>query len=186
MDDAQWGRIADRIESTWPGEAGWGDSYRDELGGLSPEAVERALDDLLIEYRNGPPPPDVVRRHAAAIPADELAPPDPAGWQEAPAGAGEGAAPEPATPSHSRPAQEVPPESRLATVALILGAAGLVTVPIVVSVIAIVVANRALAEIEANPGLGGAQRARTGRLLGYIELTLVALTIVLGVVIALS
>ena len=89
-------------------------------------------------------------------------------------------------PPRTRPAQDAPPASRRATAALILGTAGLVTVPVVVSIIAIVTANRALAEIEENPGLGGAQRARTGRLLGYIELAVVALTIVVGVIIALS
>lgn len=175
MNDEQWRRIAGRIESTWPG-ASAGEGYRAELGDMPPGAVERALDELLIEYRNAAPPADVVRRHAAAVSADAAV---------VGASAGE---PPPTTPppTHTRPAQDAPPESRRATAALILGTAGLVTVPVVVSIIAIVTANRALAEIEENPGLGGAQRARTGRMLGYIELTIVALAIVIGVIIALS
>ncbi len=193
MSDEQWRRIADRIESTWPGEPGAGDRYREELGDLDPEAVDAALDGLLIDHRNAAPPPGVVRDAVEALPAGETddggsgagAAAEPGGgWDtaDAPAGRAGPGAPPPA----SRPVAGPRPESRRATVALILGAAGFVTIPVVVSVIAIVVANQALREIAADPELAGEQRARVGRVLGYIELTVVALTVLIGVLVAVT
>ncbi len=103
---------------------------------------------------------------------------DPAAWDPGPDPPGTGA-PAPV----SRPASAAPVESRRATVALILGAAGFVTIPILVSTAAIVVANQALREIAADPGLAGEQRARVGRALGWIELAIIAITIVVAVIV---
>lgn len=193
MHDEQWRRIADRIESTWPGEPGEGDRYREELADLDPQAVDAALDSLLIDHRNAAPSPRVVRERVAELPPEEM-PGETSGWGEDPSSSEwsseetppEAAAPTAPAPGRSRPVEDAPTESRRATVALILGAAGFVTVPLVVSVIAIVVANGALAEIEADPSLGGAQRARIGRLLGWIGITIAVLTVVIGVIVGLT
>lgn len=75
---------------------------------------------------------------------------------------------------------QAPARSSKATVALILGAASLVTIPLVVAVIAIVVANRALEEIARTPGLGGGRRARVGRGLASAELVIVAVVVVVA------
>ncbi len=182
MTDDEWGGIAERIASTWPTDAGDPARYRDELDHLDPAAVEAALDDMLIEYRTEAPPPGAVRARAEAVPAAEVAPFEPAGGGEGPA------AQEPAAPAPRGRTPEPGPEreSARATVALILGVAGLVTLPLVVSVAAIVVARSALAEIAADPGLGGERRARTGMLLGWIGLGILALTIVVGVIVGLT
>lgn len=158
MREDEWRRIADRIESTWPGEPGAGERYRSALDDLAPEAVHEALDGLLISHRTEAPSPRAVR--AAARDLEAPSTPDPA----------------------SRPASGRPPESRRATLALILGVAGLITVPVLVSAAAVVVGTSALREIDATPGLGGARRARTGRVLGWIGLAMMAVAIAVGVV----
>lgn len=59
-----------------------------------------------------------------------------------------------------------------ATVALVLGVLGLVVVPYLLSIAAIVVANRADRVADALPGAPGRSAARTGRILGYVGLGL--------------
>jgi hypothetical protein len=175
--DDEWRDIADRMDSTWPTAPGATAEYRDDLDHLRPAAVEKAIDELLIEYRTEPPPARVLRARAEEVAPDVGTPFEPSVWDDD----------EPSVPT-SEPRRrdpetsEPPPrQSRTATVALILGMAGLFTVPLLVSTAAILVARRALAEIEADPGLGGAQRARTGRLLGWIGLSVMATVIVVGV-----
>lgn len=186
--DDEWGEIADRIASTWPTDAGDPARYRDELDHLDPGAVEAALDELLIEYRTEAPPARVLRERAEAVPPAELAPYEPSVWDdEEPQGRQQPGGPTAATPPSRRTPEAAPArESTRATVALVLGVVGLVTFPVVVSVAAIVVANTALAQIAADPGLGGERRARTGRLLGFIGLAIVAMTIAIGVVVGLT
>jgi hypothetical protein len=181
MTEEQWRRIADRIESTWPGEPDAAEAYRSDLDPLDPDAVERALDDLLIDHRNEAPPPRVVRDRAREI-ASAGGPSQASDYDAAanapPPTLGDGPAttPPPGTP---------PRESRRATVALILGVGGLVTIPIILSVAAIVVANGALAEIARTPGLGGEKRARVGRVLGWIGIGIMVVTVIVGLVLGL-
>jgi hypothetical protein len=59
-----------------------------------------------------------------------------------------------------------------ATIALVLGVLGLVAVPYLVSIAAIVVANRADRVADALPGAPGRSAARMGRILGYVGLGL--------------
>lgn len=177
MTDDEWRRIADRIGSTWPGPASDAARYRDDLGDLPFEAVEQALDDLLIEYRNEAPPPRTVRGRArSAAPADDGLDheDDDVAVVDGPEG---GDVPE--SPAGDE-APEGPRESQRATVALILGVAGLITIPIVFSVAAIVVGTRALRDIEATPGLGGATRARLGRALGWFGIAVMAIIVIVG------
>ena len=74
-------------------------------------------------------------------------------------------------------------ESGRATAAVVLGVAGLFLLPLVCSVMAIRVGGQALREIEADPDLGGADRARAGRALGWIGLVAWAAAVVLAIVI---
>lgn len=179
MTEDAWRRIADRIESTWPGPAGAADRYRDQLDDLDPESVEQALDGLLIEYRNEAPSPRVVRERAREIPPDADGPSESPGYDaatDAPASTVEG------DPLLAPSAGEPRRESQKATVALILGVAGLITIPIVLSVAAVIVGNRALDEIARSPGLGGARKARTGRVLGWIGLAIMVITVIVALV----
>jgi hypothetical protein len=57
-----------------------------------------------------------------------------------------------------------------ATVAFVLGLLGLVAVPYLLSVAAIVIANRADHVADALPGAPGRSAARAGRVLGYVGL----------------
>lgn len=181
MTDDEWARIADRIASTWPGPDGDAEGYREHLDDLPPEAVERALDDLLIEYRNEPPPPRAVRERALDAPGAVA----PAGRDRDDGEADDGAG-EPVEAYRSEGAPEGPRQSPKATVALILGVAGLITIPIVFSIAAIVVGTRALREIAASPGLGGATRARLGRALGWFGIAVMAIVVVVGLVVGQS
>ena len=182
MTDDDWRRIADRIASTWPGPVGAGDRYRDHLDDLDPDAVEEALDGLLIEYRNEAPPPRVVREHAREITPGGHAPPASSAYDQAAEAPVATVGDDPVLAPPDAPSRE----SRRATVALILGVAGLVTIPIVLSVAAILVGNRALDEIARIPGLGGERRARTGRVLGWIGLAIMAITVIIGFVAGLT
>lgn len=175
MTDDEWRDISDRIASTWPTAPGAVDGYRDDLDDLDPTAVERAIDDLLIDHRNEPPPARVLRARAEQVAPQVAAPYEPSAW--------DGEAPSAAGPRRRQPetSQEPERQSKTATVALILGLAGLFTLPLIVSTAAILVARRALSEIEADPDLGGGQRARIGRLLGWIGLSVMAIVIIVGV-----
>ncbi|WP_217915380.1 DUF4190 domain-containing protein [Miltoncostaea marina] len=77
-------------------------------------------------------------------------------------------------------------ESGRATAALVLGVAGLFLLPLVCSVMAIRVGGQALREIEAHPDLGGAERARAGRALGWIGIVAWLAAVVLAIVILAS
>jgi hypothetical protein len=74
-----------------------------------------------------------------------------------------------------------------ATVALVLGALGLVVVPVLLSIAAIVVAGRADRVADAHPGAPGRGSARAGRILGYFGLAFwVLLPLLFVLVFALS
>ena len=48
------------------------------------------------------------------------------------------------------------------------------------------VLSRMAAQFAADPELGGEQRARVGRALGFVELTVVAITILTGIIVAVT
>jgi hypothetical protein len=71
-----------------------------------------------------------------------------------------------------------PESSGKALASLILGIAGLVVCPFVCSILAIVFATQARAEIAASRGrLGGAQNAQVGLILGWVGLAISAIGI---------
>ncbi len=203
MRDDQWRDIADRIESTWPGEPGLGDTYRDELDGMRPEVVEAAIDALLIDHRNKAPSPSTVRRAAegleAETPVEEAEAPD-TEWSDPPsapaADAGADTPPPPPAPAAEdtgpvapdvAPEDEVPlpdaaDEKRAAgkaTLGLILGIAGFVTIPLIVATAAILVSRWALKDIRSlGPGTPGEGRAQLGMFLGFIGLIVYIVVIV--------
>lgn len=210
MRDDRWRDIADRIESTWPGEPGLGDSYRDDLDDLRPEVVEAAIDALLIDHRNAAPSPSAVRRAAegleAETPVEEAEEPD-TEWSDPPA-AGSDAPPPPPPPPADGPAPAAtdagPVEARRpdvtdpdaaaaartkagkkATLALILGVAAFVTLPLIVASAAILVSRSALRDVRAlGPDTPGEGRAQLGMILGWIALALYLVVIIAGVVAA--
>ena len=180
MTDDEWGGIAERIASTWPTGAADPARYRAALDHLDPAAVEAGLDALLLDPRTGAPPTAVLRERAEGVAPAAIAPVGPVACDDdARPGTGD-------PPAGRRPEPGPERRSTRATAALVLGVAGLVTIPVVVSVAALVVARGALAEIAADPGLGGARRARTGRALGWIGLAIMAVTIVVGIVAGLA
>ena len=70
-----------------------------------------------------------------------------------------------------------------AIVSLVLGITGLFVLPLVLSVLAIVFARRAQAEIGATPGLGGRGIARAGEILGWIGVAIGILTVLVLVLV---
>ncbi|WP_022927080.1 DUF4190 domain-containing protein [Patulibacter americanus] len=73
-----------------------------------------------------------------------------------------------------------------ATVALVLGVLGVVALPYVLSILAIVLANRADQVADALPGAPGRSSARTGRVLGYVGLGLWTIVPLLALLLAAS
>jgi hypothetical protein len=68
-----------------------------------------------------------------------------------------------------QPYQPQQDSSGKALASLILGICGLVVCPLVCSILAIVLANQAYAEIDASRGrLGGRQNAQVGLILGWV------------------
>jgi small-conductance mechanosensitive channel len=79
-----------------------------------------------------------------------------------------------------QPYQPQQESSGKAMAALILGICGLVVCPLVCSILAIVFANQAHAEIDASRGrLGGRQNAQVGLILGWVGVALVVVGVLL-------
>src|SRR5690606_37712067 len=72
------------------------------------------------------------------------------------------------------------PESGVATAAVIFGVVGIVAFPIVGPLVAVPRGNRALREIADDPALGGAERARLGRVLGWVGIGVFATAVIIG------
>jgi Domain of unknown function (DUF4190) len=73
-----------------------------------------------------------------------------------------------------QPYQPQQESSGKAMAALILGICGLVVCPLICSILAVVFATQARAEIRASGGrLGGAQNAQVGLILGWVGVALV-------------
>jgi hypothetical protein len=77
------------------------------------------------------------------------------------------------TPARSR-------TSGYAIASLVLGIVGLVAVPFVASVLAIVFGGSARRSIAADPSLDGAELARVGVILGWVGVTLAAAGVIIG------
>jgi hypothetical protein len=83
-----------------------------------------------------------------------------------------------------QPYQPQQESSGKAMAALILGICGLVVCPLVCSILAIVFAVQARAEIRASGGrLGGAQNAQVGLILGWVGVALVVVGVLLVLVV---
>lgn len=69
-----------------------------------------------------------------------------------------------------------------AIVSLVLGILGIIACPLVLSIPAVIVGNRARATIRENPELEGDPMARAGVILGWIGIALAGVGIAIGVI----
>lgn len=91
----------------------------------------------------------------------------------------------PGRPAPASVANDVSSSSGKATASLILGIIGIVLIPIIAPIAAIVLGRRAKDEIAANPGMTGAGLAQAGVVLGWVSLGLFALFFVIAFAMAL-
>lgn len=91
----------------------------------------------------------------------------------------------PGRPAPTAAVNDASASSGKATAALILGIIGLILIPLIAPIAAIIVGRRAKDEIAANPGMTGAGLAQAGVVLGWVSLGLTALFFVIGFAMAL-
>jgi hypothetical protein len=107
-------------------------------------------------------------------------------WAQSPPPYGQ--APPPYGPGPGAPYGYPPTAPSGATTALVLGILSLIFCPVLLSIPAIVIGRRAMAEAEALPGQPGRGAAQTGMVLGWVTLGLavVGLLLVIAVTVAAS
>lgn len=172
MQEQEWQRIRARMESTWPipelPELRWAE-YQREVVDLDEATVNLALDQLLTEGATVMPPPRLLRARARRGAPEFVyrADPEPPVWDDLSA-----ATPAPASGTASdRPrADALPPVAGQATASLVLGIVGLVVVPLLCSVLAVVFGAVGLSRIRDNPGMRGRSSAMWGLWLGIVGL----------------
>jgi hypothetical protein len=176
----EWEEIVQRLDGAWPLTKERRDLYFELLVDLDANAVQAAITELLREPREKAPPPGVIRdraqksipAYASGQPASEYqtppAPVDAAGYMR----------------TSAQPASIE--TSGKATASLVLGILGIVVVPLICSILAIVFGKSALNEIERRPGLRGEQQARWGYVLGWIGVGLMAIVFFIGVIIGVT
>lgn len=173
MIDSEWARIADRLEGAWPPfPATRRELYLEVLKDVDASVVGSAVEELVREDRAELPPPGTIRQRALSLAARApVAGPAPSRDPLAALMAGEAAATgelEARAYGVDGPPTEPPPG--LAVASLVCGIVGLLLIPFICGVLAIVFGVVATNQINARPGRGGGGMAGWGVALGVVSI----------------
>lgn len=203
--ESEWSPIADRLEAAWPPFPPERRAlYFDVLGDLAAASVSAAVHELVREDREALPAPGSIRQRVLATAPAPTARPETT--LDAIRGADSGARerPEPApSPTRGQPTDPLAalmagrvvsqdeleasapgaaePAPGLAVASLVCGLVGLIVVPFVCAILAIVFGVVASNDIKRNPGKGGQNMAGWGIALGIFSLIVWTAFIVIAV-----